>query len=94
MDFIPHNPKVVGSNPAAATNVNTSFEAIQRAIFFVLKFRIVRHKKYRAKNAERIKEREKAWRKANPEKVREHQKRYWAKKFQEEQNKLSAEKEA
>lgn len=35
-----------------------------------------------------------AWRKANPEKVREHQKRYWAKKFQEEQNKLSAEKEA
>lgn len=52
------------------------------------------YKKYRAKNAERIKEREKAWRKANPEKVREHQRRYWAKKFQEEQNKLSAEKEA
>ena len=33
------------------------------------------------------------WRKANLDKVRNHQKRYWAKKFQEEQNKLSAEKE-
>ncbi len=51
------------------------------------------YKKYRAKNAERIKEREKAWRKANPEKVREHQNRYWAKKFHEEQNNLSKEKE-
>lgn len=34
------------------------------------------------------------WRKANLDKVRNHQKRYWAKKFQEEQDKLSAEKEA
>ena len=38
-----HNPKVVGSNPAAATNVNTPFEVIQRALFFVLKIRVVRH---------------------------------------------------
>ena len=39
-----HNPKVVGSNPAAATNVNTPFEAIQRAVFFaqiLLRFRYI-----------------------------------------------------
>ena len=42
------------------------------------------YKKYRAKNAERIKEREKAWRKANPEKVREHQNRYWLNKYLKE----------
>ncbi len=32
------------------------------------------------------------WRKANLDKVRNHQIRYWAKKFQEERNNLSAEK--
>lgn len=32
------------------------------------------------------------WRKSNLDKVRDHQRRYWAKKFQEEQDKLSTEK--
>ena len=30
-----HNPKVVGSNPAPATSVNTPFETTQAALFFV-----------------------------------------------------------
>ena len=33
----PHNPKVVGSNPAPATSVNTPFETTQTAYFFVQK---------------------------------------------------------
>ena len=32
-----HNPKVVGSNPAPATSVNTPFETTQAALFLSLK---------------------------------------------------------
>jgi hypothetical protein len=32
--MIPHNPKVVGSNPASATNKMTSKQAVLRSFFY------------------------------------------------------------